>query len=119
MAITGRSASHAPGAGLAQRRGAGYLPVLVPGPQKPQTVDEFAHHFFIGVVEEQRHRQHEVHDRPGRQQTAATLGAAGVGQHLVDQIAVHQPGQHTKADPISQPVFAATFTTGNPIGHKT
>ena len=55
---------------------------------------------------------------PGRQQTAATLGAAGVGQHLIDQIAVHQPGQHTKADPISQPVFATTFTTGNAIGHK-
>ena len=73
---------------------------------------------FIGVVEEQRHCQHEIHDHPGRQQTAATLGPAGVGQHLVDQIAVHQPGQHTKADPISQPVFAATFTTGNPIGHK-
>src|SRR6185503_19243396 len=56
-----------PGAGLAQRRGAGYLPVLVPGPQKPQTVDEFAHHFFVGVVEEQRHRQHEIHDHPGRE----------------------------------------------------
>ena len=73
---------------------------------------------FIGVVEEQRHRQHEIHDHPGREQTSATLGPAGVGQHLVDQIAVHQPGQHTKADPISQPVFATTFTTGNPIGHK-
>ena len=54
----------------------------------------------------------------GRQQTAATLGPAGVGQHLVDQVAVHQPGQHTKADPISQPVFATTFATGNAIGHK-
>jgi len=106
------------GTGLAQRRGGRYLPALVPRPQKPQTVDEFAHHFFIGVVEEQRHRQHEVHDHPGRQQTAATLGAAGVGQHLVDQIAVHQSGQHTKADPVGQPVVATAFTTRNPIGHR-
>ena len=80
------------------------MPVVVPGPQEPQTVDEFAHHFFVSVVEEQRHRQHEVHDYPGRQQAAATLGATGLGEHLVDKIAMHQPGQHTQADPVGQPV---------------
>jgi hypothetical protein len=55
---------------------------------------------------------------PGRQQTAATLGPAGVGQHLVDQIAVHQPGQHTKADPVGQPILTTASTTGIPVDHR-
>jgi hypothetical protein len=142
MAITRRSPSHAPGvpapasgpghprvefadrfgaqagAGLAQCRGGRHLPPLVPGPQKSHTIDEFAHHLFVGVLEEQRHRQHEVHDDPGRQQATAPLGAAGVGEHFVDQIAVHQPGQHTQTDPVGQPIPTTVFTTGTPIGHN-
>jgi hypothetical protein len=106
------------GAGLAQCRGGRHLPVLVPGPQESKPLDEFAHHLLVGVVEEQRHRQHEVHDHPGRQQATAPLGAAGVGEHLVDQIAVHQPGQHAQTDPVGQPVPTTVFTTGTPIDHN-
>ena len=106
------------GAGLAQRRGGGHLPVLVPGPKEPQPLDEFAHHLFVGVVEEQRHRQHEVHHDPGRQQPASALGAVGLGQHLVDQIAVHQSGQHTQADPVGQPALTTVFTTRIFVDHE-
>ena len=105
-------------AGLAQRRGGGHLPVLVPGPKEPQPLDEFAHHLFVGVVEEQRHRQHEVHHDPGRQQAASALGAVGLGQHLVDEIAVHQSGQHAEADPVGQPVRATVSGTRIPVHHR-
>jgi hypothetical protein len=88
------------------------------GPQKPQTVDEFAHHLFVGVVEEQRHRQHEVDDHSGRQQAATALGAAGVREHLIDKITVHQSGQHAQADPVGQPVCMTVFTTGAPVDHR-
>jgi hypothetical protein len=92
--------------------------VLVPGPKEPQALDEFAHHLFVGVVEEQRHRQHEVDDHPGRQQAASALGAAGVGEHLVDEIAVHQSGQHTQADPVVQSVRATVSVTRIPVHHR-
>jgi hypothetical protein len=92
--------------------------VLVPGPKEPQPLDEFAHHLFVGVVEEQRHRQHEVHHDPGRQQAASALGAVGLGQHLVDEIAVHQSGQHTEADPVGQPVRATVSVSRIPVHHR-
>jgi hypothetical protein len=139
MAITRRSPSQAPGVprtgqrpghprvefahrlgaeagtGLAQRRGARHLPVIVPGPQKPQALDEFAHHLFVGVVEEQRHRQHEVDDHPCRQQPATAFGA---GEHLVDEITVHQSGQHTQADLVGQLALTTVFTTRISVDHE-
>ncbi len=47
----------------------------------------------------------------GRQQTVTALGAAGVGEHFVDKITVHQSCQHTQADPVGQPVRPTAFTT--------
>ena len=76
------------------------------------------HHLFVGVVEEQRHRQHEVHHDPGRQQPAAALGAAGLGEHLVDEIAVHQSGQHTEADPVGQLALTTVSVTRISVDHE-
>jgi hypothetical protein len=75
------------------------------------------HDLLVGVVEEQRHSQHEVDDHPGGQ-PAAALGPAGFGEHLVDEIAVHQSGQHTEADPVGQPVLTTVFTTRILVGHR-
>jgi len=40
------------------------------------------------------------------------------GQHLVDEIAVHQSGQHTEADPVVQPVRATVSVTRIPVHHR-
>jgi len=95
------------------------LPGLVPGPQKPQTVDEFAHYFFVGVIEEQRDGQHEIHDYSGRQQPAAPLGLAGVGEHLIDEIAGAPAwSAPPEADPVGQPVRTTASTTRVLVGHR-
>jgi hypothetical protein len=46
------------------------------------------------------------------------FGLAGVGEQLVDEITVHQSGQHTQADPVGQAVRTTVFTTGAPVDHR-
>jgi hypothetical protein len=36
-------------------------------------------------------------------------------QDFIDEIAVHQPGQHTRSDPVGQPTGC---TTGTTVSHK-
>ena len=43
---------------------------------------------------------------------------AGVGEHLVDEITVHQSGQHTQADPVGQLALTTVSVTRIPVHHE-
>ena len=97
---------------LTQRARGRHLPGRVPAAQPLQAADQFAHHLFIGVAEEQAQRHHVVDDHPRRQQSSALLGAASLGQHLIDKIAMDQPGKH-RSGRSTTPMSVTSKTVGS------
>ena len=89
--------------GLAQRRGGGHVPVPFPRGDEPQPADHLAHHFFVGLAEKQRQRDHVIDDQPGRQQAVTLFLAARFGDYLIDQVTSINARNHAQAQVIRQP----------------
>jgi hypothetical protein len=76
--------------------------VVSPVPQKPQPVDELAHHFFVGLTEEQVQRQHVVHHHVRRQQSRPFLAFPGFADHIIDDVPMDHTAQHPESHMIGQ-----------------
>jgi hypothetical protein len=88
---------------LTDRARGRHPPIGPPGAQVLQAVDQLAHHLLVRVTEEQAQRHHVVHHHPSRQQPRPFLHPAGLGEHLVNKVTMHQPRQHPDANDIGQP----------------
>ena len=97
------------------------MPFPFPGRQPGKALRQLPHDLFVRVAVKQGQREHEVNRHPGGQQPFPLLPPAGLREHVLDQLARDQPGQHAQRDPVRQrrrpraPRPGALFSHGGTI----
>jgi hypothetical protein len=93
-----------PGPRPRDRRRGRHPPGPLPPPRIGQPFGQQAGHLLIALAEEQAHRQHVIDHHPRREQPAAPLHPARLGDNPVYQLRRERHRQKPNRDPVRQPL---------------